>query len=168
LRNFDLRTAARHITSHAFGRSLLALTNAADLRAAAELSSLGFVGSASGPSADQTGITSTVDITGCSVTWTADASRRYRTMLYAHFSQVTNSGITALSITDAAGTLVKQSQQGQLANTEMSVVVFAIESGLSGSTTRKARAFSNASSLSIEGDVAGRRALIVVEDIGPV
>ena len=116
----------------------------------------------------QTGIpiSPSSDITGLSVTYTADPARRYRTTLYLTiYSSVANQVVTGY-LKDAAGSSFGQGNlQLPLASNSSVLMVQRIETGLSGSVTRKA---------SVGGTVAGSLSttasavfpvFILVEDI---
>jgi len=115
---------------------------------------------------DQTGITTEADITSLTVTFTAISSRLYRTTLDANIQQVTSGSTPSLIITDGAGTDLGL-RTVTLATSDLYAVRMAIvETGLSGSVTRKARAVTSAGTLSIINSLS-RNGRIVVEDIGP-
>lgn len=131
--------------------------------------------------ADQTGIsTSNVDLTSLTVTWTAVAARRYRTTVWANIEIDTSPTVVTLpniKITDGSN---NQKQVGygvwaaaSVGNVVKSTVcVSVVETGLSGSTTRKARGLStdmaggNGDTFNIKAS-ATSPAWILVEDIGP-
>jgi hypothetical protein len=125
----------------------------------------GIMGQASA-TANQTGITTATDVTGLSVTFTANSTRYYRTTVYVYSSvQNTAAGFPEVRITDGSNvqkqTCVFQLGAGGQAPFHFSVV----ETGLSGSTTRKARATTTAGTLLLAATSTGPM-FIVVEDIG--
>lgn len=127
----------------------------------------GIMGYASA-TANQSGITTATDVTGLSVTFTANSTRYYRTTVYIYSSvQNTAGGFPEVRITDGSNvqkqTCVFQLDAGGQAPFHFSVV----ETGLSGSTTRKARALTTAGTLLLAAASTGPM-FIVVEDIGAV
>lgn len=109
------------------------------------------------------------DVTSLSVTWTADATRRYRISCHGRGMASAAIGSTRIAITDSANTHVAESDfDARIANTaygpaDASVIV----SGISGSVTYKVRA------LTVTGGgvwtfAATPNAYILVEDIGSV
>jgi hypothetical protein len=125
----------------------------------------GVVGYVNGSGSDQTAITTDTDITGLSVAWTAESSRLYRTTVTVGVQQVSNAGTITISIANASNTIVRRRTVSLAAGGYAEVTVVLLETGVSGSTTRKARAFSTASSLSVLG-ASVHNASIVVEDLG--
>lgn len=120
------------------------------------------------PSVDTTGIGATMtDITGMSVAFTADPTRRYKTsVLFVCYPSVGPASIVA-QIANAAGTLMKRSfVTVPTANYYATVTVALVESGLSGAQTRKAMVSTSAGTLVTYA--ASTSALILVEDIGGV
>lgn len=127
----------------------------------------GRIGSAS-ITAQQTGITTVVDISGLSVTFTAVAGRRYRVTLQALvFSSVAND-IVQIQIRDGSGTVLNLSQVlAPSATFGVSAACEYVTNGWSGSTTVKAAALRNSGTGSVTFDAgATYPAFILVEDIG--
>jgi len=126
----------------------------------------GWIGSAS-PASDQSGIGATMtDVTGMSVAFTADATRRYRTTVVLT-CYPTSAAAVVVQITNAAGGLLRRSfTTVGAANAYMNITVVGVESGISGAQTRKVQANTSAGTLVIYS--ATTAALIVVEDIGKV
>jgi hypothetical protein len=116
---------------------------------------------------NQTGITSVADITSMIVTWSAESSRLYRMTLYLPAVYVTATGGYVIgSITDGSNTQ-KALAQSWVGNTErVPMIVQSLESGLSGSTTRKGRFNGNGATVTLELS-ATQPGFILVEDIGP-
>lgn len=117
---------------------------------------------------EQTGITTVVDITGLSVTFTAVAGRRYRVTLQALvFSSVAND-IVQIQIRDGSGTVLNLSQVLAPSTTfGVSAACQFVTNGWSGSTTVKAAALRNSGTGSVTFDAgATYPAYILVEDIG--
>lgn len=121
----------------------------------------------------QTGITTIVDVTSLTVTWTAVSARRYRTSFFVDVLPATvadtNWGIE-VSITDGSNT-VKASATSAVTTTQVRTLVGSVvETSLSGSTTRKLRTQSvnNSSSDAYSINAAATQpCYILVEDVGP-
>ena len=118
---------------------------------------------------NQTGISTVADVTGLTATFTANSTRYYRTTVYvANLVQITSNGYATLTITDGsnnqkqAGTMYKVVANG---NGEAPMAIVLIETGLSGSTTRKARLATSAGTVETRAS-SSQPALIVIEDIG--
>ena len=90
--------------------------------------------------AAQSGITAAgADLAGLSVTWTADPSRTYRTTLYGEASSTVANDVPMVNIRNAAGSdMARSASVCAVANTAERQIVELIETGLSGSITRKA------------------------------
>lgn len=116
--------------------------------------------------ADQTGITTLTDITSLSVTFTAISTRLYRTTVWMRGSQITSAGTVSATIADGASVEKARVATSIIAAGFSALHVVLIETGISGSITRKARADTSAGTLSILGAAAGA-SLITVEDLGP-
>lgn len=115
---------------------------------------------------NQTGTAATpTDLTGLTVTFTATASRYYRTTVTLPIMlQSVATGIVQAVITDAAGVQKMESRRtAPVGNLWMTVTL--IETGLTGSITRKARLSTNAGFID-HTPAATAPALIVVENIG--
>ena len=124
----------------------------------------GVVGAAS-KTADQTGITAVADVSGLSVTFTANSTRIYRTTVYSLVQQVTAAASTWLRLTDGSGVQKSQWLQTSVANAYYGASISLYETNLSGSVTRKVRAEASAGSVSIIA-AATYPAIIIVEDVG--
>ena len=116
--------------------------------------------------ANQAGITTAVDLTGISVTFTAASTRYYRTTFYT-FSvvQATSNSFPEIRITDGSNV---QKQSGVFllnAGAQAPYSISVVETGLSGSITRKARATVPAGSMTVAASSTSPM-FIVVEDIG--
>lgn len=120
--------------------------------------------------ASQGGITAETDVTGLSVTWTAIASRYYRTSFYANLFSTAADDNVIVKITDGAAAMrARGSVITRLASFGIVCQGEVIESGLSGSITRKLRALRNSGSGTVTVEATGTYpAFIIVEDIGPV
>jgi hypothetical protein len=126
----------------------------------------GVAGKAQKTSATTVNTTDT-DISGMSVTWTADSTRLYRISV-ACIARTTSAGnlYMTVSITDSANA-VKQLLRNGATTTDMrfEVTGFVYESGLSGSVTRKLRAVMVSGTGEIEAGSTFPLQMIV-EDIG--
>lgn len=111
---------------------------------------------------------SAVDITGLSATFTAAADRRYRTtVMLPRVSVIGTNTSVHLIIADGSGTQLQQSREAQTDGDLHERETFRIESGLSGSTTRKARiTFAAGTSGSVLA-FSDAPAYLVIEDVGP-
>lgn len=122
------------------------------------------------PSADQTGIGATLtDVTNMSVTWTADATRRYKITVVATFTMASGTppGTATIAIVNQSAAVVRRvAHTFRTATDSANAAVVAVESGLSGSQTRKVQAAISAGTLTISG--ASYPGWILVEDIGKV
>jgi hypothetical protein len=114
---------------------------------------------------NQTGISTAADITGLTITWTANSSRIYRTTVYSIVQQDTANGLVFIRITDGANQQKQQWMVTTVATGFYTCCSQVTETGLSGSTTRKARADSQANTMSIQA-TSTLPAFILVEDLG--
>jgi hypothetical protein len=117
---------------------------------------------------NQTGVTD-ADLTSLTVTFTADANRRYKTTVFCGNVTGGASGNTAvLQIRDGGGT-VKQFAQHYTDTVSTldinSMTAIAVETGLSGSTTRKAHGLGT-TAVAFNAS-ATQPNFIMVEDAGP-
>lgn len=115
---------------------------------------------------DQAGIAATpTDITGLSLTWTADPARAYKITLCV---QITTSVAQTplVAITDAAGTvIISRNVTTPAAAASASLHIEWVETGLSGSITRKARGSVASGTLTIVNS-SNRNGILIVQDIG--
>lgn len=118
-------------------------------------------------SADQGSITTAVDVTGLSVAWTADPTRRYLvTAVLQIFGTAT--GTATITLVNAAGGLVhRKATSIPGASTSVIVTLINVETGLSGATTRKIQAAVSAGTLTVNG-ASSYNAWLLVQDIGGV
>lgn len=139
-----------------------------DVLTAADLAGMpwGVMGYANGSTSDQSSISSEVDITGLSVTFTAISTRLYRTTLTMTVTQASSTGTVTGRITNEANSLIASAQQTLTATSSGQITVVSVETGISGSTTRKGRIDTSAGTVTVEGS-ATIRARLVVEDLGP-
>lgn len=116
--------------------------------------------------ANQTGVSATVDLTNFSATWTAVAGRLYRTTVYVpEVQQLTAGGTAVFRITDSAGTVAQFSDMTMTAAGFFSIHAVLIESPAAGSVTRKARASTSGGTISLFM-AATSPGIIMTEDIG--
>lgn len=119
--------------------------------------------------ADQTGITAAADITSLSVTWTATAGRYYRITLHlAPIRQNTSGGIAVPTISDGSAVTKTQGNVSLAAGEFASICLVDIETGLSGSITRKARISTTAGTIDVLAATAVQGNYLIVEDLGAV
>ncbi len=114
----------------------------------------------------QTGFNNTAaQMSGCSVTFTADASRKYRTIVHLpRVDQITLAGFVYLIIGDASATITNGSVITLSAAASGSVTTESIETGLSGSVTRVGWLRTTSGTANT---VTGYLPIISVEDVGP-
>jgi len=113
-------------------------------------------------------VSTVADITSMTAaTWTATSSRTYRTTIYLPYcQQKTSGGTVVVRITDASN-VDKQQWNGTFATSDFfAVMIQVIETGLSGSITRKGRISTSAGTVDLT-QVATAPGYILVEDIGP-
>lgn len=123
-----------------------------------------WVGKAGG--SDQAGITTTADVTGCSVTWTAESNRTYKYTACVNLQKITAGNTVGVYITNAANAAIAVKSEVMVLN-ELRVCTFVwTETGLSGSQTRKLRVESTASGSVTVVNSFTRNAILIVEDIG--
>ena len=126
----------------------------------------GFVARASRTS-NQTSISTIVDVGSVTVTFTADASRVYKTTLHAPYNeQASTAGFQGLTITDGSNVEKGRATQYGVVGQGSFLHVVAVESGISGSQTRKGRIATSAGSMTLTA-TATAPCFILVEDIGP-
>jgi hypothetical protein len=118
--------------------------------------------------ANQAGITTIVDLTSLTVTFTAISSRRYRTRVVGSPLSSVGGDFGRIDITDSAGSTTVEASQHLLSTTAYRQFAEVIETGLSGSITRKARYSRTAGTGSLTMTASSAtKAFIIVEDIGP-
>jgi len=117
--------------------------------------------------ADLTTFTTEADITGLTFTWTADATRMYRTTVQGISDQITNAGTHQLFICDGSNTHLRQANQVLAIASLAAWNLQHWESGISGSVTRKVRITSSAASGRIrQASPTSFPWTLLVEDIG--
>lgn len=115
---------------------------------------------------NQTGISTVTNVTNASVTFTANSTRYYRTTFYvSDVVQQTSAGYVQLEITDGSNNRKQNSVVLLAAGGETLFCVTVVETGISGSTTRKGRASTTAGTCDLRAS-ATAPLFIVVEDIG--
>jgi hypothetical protein len=124
----------------------------------------GVVGRAS-QTAAQTGISTVVDVTGLTVTFTAVADRVYRVEGMVRLDQVTSPGLTTLTITDGANNQLAATQRTLSVQRDTLNILF-YATPAAGSVTYKLRLTTTAGTVSALGAPTSPNVLIV-EDIGP-
>lgn len=106
---------------------------------------------------------SAVDL-GASVTWTADPSRTYKTTIQTgRIDQATAGGYFSVDMTDGANAIKSSVSTSVVANQYDNVVAVLVETGLSGSVTRKARGRTSAGSAVVQAGT-----FVLVEDVTTV
>jgi hypothetical protein len=118
--------------------------------------------------ANQASVTSIVDLTGLTVTFTALASRKYRVSAQVYVGSTVTADVVALYITDGASTPVQVAQQLLTTSGAITVTSSVIVSSVAGSTTYKLRGQRTAGTGSLTFVAAAANPMyILVEDIGP-
>jgi hypothetical protein len=111
------------------------------------------------------GLTTTpTDVTGASVTWTADPARLYLIQSYGYVTKSTSPGYVAVYITDSSNNSKQEAfwTIGTVTGyTHYNTAVY--ETGLSGSITRKLRAFLGSAGGSLDAGSTFPRQLIVTD-----
>lgn len=121
--------------------------------------------------ADQGSITTVVDLTGLTITFTAVTGRRYRVLAFADFTSDTANDIPRLILADGSNAILKTGRNtvpaasNQISNS----LGYANNANISGSTTWKLRAVRNAGASTVTMKAASDNpAFILIEDIGGV
>lgn len=144
-----------------------ALLTAADLNAAFALVLGKRSWSAQTSGSDQSGISAVTDVTGLSVTWTADPLRMYKTTVNVCLQKITTANNVTTYIRNAGGTVVVAKSTTFAINDLAVVTMEWVESGLSGSQTRKASVETASGTVTVTNSFS-RNGQIIVEDIGPL
>lgn len=113
----------------------------------------------------QAGISAVTDLTGLTVTFTAISTRLYRTTV--NLPRAVNSAVASeqrLTIADGAGTALKVTTVTTASGGAAMHHLEYTETGITGSTTRKARLQTAAGTVDTTAGFLGN---IVVEDLGP-
>lgn len=116
--------------------------------------------------ADQATITTVVDVTSCTVTWTTVANRRYLITAICLVQNTTAAAAFQLLVTDATPTTKYLTQiHSPVINSSDLIALSYHESGIAaGSVTRKLRALTGAGSGTIKGTTSPTQ--IIVTDVG--
>ncbi len=124
--------------------------------------------------ASQTGISTEADVTSLTVTWTAVSARLYRTsfFVFADANGTASSQRPSVKVTDGSNTkkleLFTEHNAAATAQSNVPLTGAILETGLSGSTTRKLRALSGGGGDTIDINAAADSpCYIIVEDVGP-
>lgn len=115
--------------------------------------------------ADQTGITTVVDVTSATLSFTAVAGRLYRVSVLCGLLQAASTGTATLYINRGGSDLATLWQGSVTTTVTQSVVGFFLEAPGGGAVTYKVRAATSAGTLSIKNtQIIG---MYIVEDVGP-
>lgn len=114
----------------------------------------------------QTGITTTTDITGATVTFTAVANRLYEVEANLVVQQVTTGATVNIILADGSNVVLTQPGASIVANSFYTIPIYDIGTMSAGSNTRKLRAVTGAGTLSILETVTNPLYLTVT-DVGP-
>lgn len=126
----------------------------------------GVVGFANGATADSAGIGSTAtDIAGMSVSFTAEATRIYKTTVTVCIQNGATVGVPGVIIRNGANGVIRQGSISAVVSQLSTVTMAVTESGLSGAQVRKASLSTNAGTVIYVGGFS-RHGSIVVEDVG--
>lgn len=107
----------------------------------------------------------TYDITGLSVTWTAVSARLYRITIFLPQISPATAHLNQLFLTDASNTQIQTAHVNGYDAYDFSMTLISLETGLSGSITRKARIKSTGTSFTLDSSSTSP-SLILVEDLG--
>ena len=112
--------------------------------------------------------TVTADVTGTSITFTAEANRLYRALFTCDFSQNTANAITGFYLCDSSNTIIQAIANSiSVANGFAQVTLQYLFTTTAGSTTRKIRADTSSGAGTIRG-TSGAVYMFSIEDMGPV
>tara|TARA_R110000868_G_scaffold366734_2_gene629649 strand:+ start:3636 stop:4094 length:459 start_codon:yes stop_codon:yes gene_type:complete len=112
--------------------------------------------------------TTTADVTGTSITFTAEANRLYRATFICDFTLNTANSITGFYIADSANNLLQSiADTVSTANGFSQVTLQLLFTASAGSVTRKVRCDTSAGSGSVRG-TSGAVYMFSIEDMGPV
>lgn len=136
-----------------------------DVATAVKLNALprGVMAHADGSTNSGIGATPTV-LTGVSIVFTAESTRRYKTTLViSRVDQITSASVATAVIADAAGAVRGSAVTNIAASGFSNFTVTASETGLSGSITRQGRLSTSAGTI----NTVAPAPFIWVEDLGP-
>jgi hypothetical protein len=112
--------------------------------------------------------TTPADVTGLSITFTAEANRGYKIIFNSTVQKDGTAGYAVFQVTDASNVISFEIVQGMTASGYTTVALSQILTGLSaGSKTLKMRAFVNATAATLLASV-DNKTTFSIEDIGPV
>ena len=108
------------------------------------------------------------DIAGLTVTFTAISTRYYKTTIYIPYIDFVGQSTTALLLADGSNTILQRMGEAEAINFRTFGFLQFVETGLSGSITRKARtdADSNSQTYNPPAGFGSGTMIILVEDIG--
>ena len=116
--------------------------------------------------ANQSTISTVIDLTNFTATWTASSGRLYRTSVYVpEVRQNTVTGTSVFRLTDASNNDKQFADMQQVSGAFYTITLQLIETGLSGSITRKMRASTTAGTLDLLM-ASTSPGFILVEDLG--
>ena len=111
--------------------------------------------------------TATADVTGTSITWTAEANRLYRATFVCDFSLNTAGAITGFYIADSSNTLLQSiADTVSTANGFSQVTLQYLFTVSAGSVTRKVRCDTSSGAGTVRG-TSGAVYMFTIEDMGP-
>jgi hypothetical protein len=125
----------------------------------------GYIGHATFGTTAQTGITTVVDVTSSSVTFTAVGNRRYSIQVGLLFSQLTANGTSQIFINRGGTDIGHADYSTLLAGNSSMISRHIMDTPSAGSVTYKARAQTSAGTLTIANNVS--EGFLIVTDIGP-
>ena len=112
--------------------------------------------------------TTPADITGLSITFTAEANRGYKIIFNSTVQKDGTAGYGVFQVTDASNVISFEIVQGMTSNGYTTVALSQILTGLTaGSKTLKMRGFVNATTATLLASV-DNKTTFAIEDIGPV
>lgn len=133
---------------------------------ATEIDTRGIVARVLGPGADQLiSATAVTDVTGVSVTWTADPTRLYRCALNINLGKTTTD-IVQMYLRNAANGILTLRSEYMTNGYYSAVVLDHFLTGVTGSQTVKASLSTASGSVTTVGTFS-RNAVLYVEDMGP-
>jgi hypothetical protein len=111
--------------------------------------------------------TTTTDVSGTSITFTAEANRLYKASFICDYSQTNSNAITGFYLADSANTLIQAIANTISVNSGFAQVSLVyLFTASAGSVTRKMRCDTSAGSGTIRG-TSGAVYTFMIEDIGP-
>jgi hypothetical protein len=106
-----------------------------------------------------------IEDSGLTVTWTAESTRLYK-ISFSGYITSTGAGITFSIFADGSNNELKSTLATVIASGQANHSAFLIESGLSGSVTRKIRLLNQTGTGTLKAS-ATNQASFMVEDVGP-